>query len=84
MRVGPRFADGAEPCPFSSVDSPRPRRAVVNDGEPPMERKGNEIHLDTDEARAGSEENVTRWVLRFGTAGVVIAFIIVAWVILYR
>lgn len=48
-----------------------------------MERKGNETHLDTDEARAGSEEHVTRWMLRFGTAGVVIAFLIVVWIVFY-
>jgi hypothetical protein len=48
-----------------------------------MERKGNEVHLDTNEARAGSEDNVARWVLRFGTAGVVIAFIIIAWIVIY-
>jgi hypothetical protein len=50
----------------------------------PMEREGNEVHLDTNEARAGSEDHVVRWVLRFGTAGVVIAFIVVAWIMLYR
>jgi len=49
-----------------------------------MEREGNEVHLDTEEARAGSEDHVTRWVLRLGTAGVVIAFIVVAWIMLYR
>lgn len=49
-----------------------------------MEHKGNEVHLDTNEARAGSEDNVARWVLRIGTAGVVIAFILVAWIVLAR
>ena len=28
-----------------------------------MEREGNEVHVDTDEARGGSESNVVRYVL---------------------
>lgn len=49
-----------------------------------MERKGNEIHLDTNEARAGSTPHVTRWVLHLSTAGVIIAFIVVAWIMIYH
>jgi hypothetical protein len=46
-----------------------------------MERKGDEVHLDTTEVRAGSTPHVARWVLHFGVAGVVIAFILV-WLIM--
>ncbi|MBO9499791.1 MAG: hypothetical protein J7496_15820 [Novosphingobium sp.] len=39
-----------------------------------MERHGEEVHLDTDEARAGSTPHVTRYVLAVSLALVLIAF----------
>lgn len=31
-----------------------------------MQREGDEVHIDTDEARGGSTPNVVRWVLAIG------------------
>jgi len=39
-----------------------------------MERQGNEVHLDTDEARAGSTPHIVRYVLAVSLALIVIAF----------
>ena len=37
-----------------------------------MRQDGDEIHVDVDDARAGSTPNVTRWVLTFGLLGAII------------
>jgi hypothetical protein len=42
-----------------------------------MERRGDEIHIDSDEARAGSTNNVVRWVLIAGLLLVITAFTII-------
>lgn len=60
-----------------------PRMGCAKDGEVAMERKGNEVHLSTDEARGGSTPHITRWVLRWSTLAVVVAFIVIAWIVLY-
>ena len=38
-----------------------------------MERQGNEVHVDTDEARGGSTPNVVRWVLAISLLLAVVA-----------
>lgn len=38
-----------------------------------MERKGDEIHIDSDDARAGSTPHIVRYVLGFSLALAVIA-----------
>jgi hypothetical protein len=42
-----------------------------------MERRGDEIHIDSDEARAGSTNNVVRWILIAGLLLVITAFTII-------
>ncbi|KQM21560.1 hypothetical protein [Novosphingobium sp. Leaf2] len=42
-----------------------------------MEKRGDEIHLDKVEARAGESTHVTRYVLGIGLALVIIAFVII-------
>lgn len=44
-----------------------------------MERQGDEVHMDTTEASAGSRENVVRWVLIVGTF-LAIVLLSVAWI----
>lgn len=38
-----------------------------------MERRGEEVHVDTDEARGGSTPNIMRWVLAISLTLAVIA-----------
>ncbi len=38
-----------------------------------MEREGDEVHVDTDEARGGSTPHVVRWVLAISLTLAVIA-----------
>ena len=38
-----------------------------------MEKQGNEVHVDTDEARGGSTPNVVRWVLAISLLLAVVA-----------
>lgn len=45
-----------------------------------MERRGDEVHIDSDEARAGSTNNVVRWVLIAGLLLVITAFTIIVMV----
>lgn len=45
-----------------------------------MEHRNGEVHLDTDEARAGSSSNVVRWVLGIGLLLAAIGLTL-AWVI---
>jgi hypothetical protein len=45
-----------------------------------MENRDGEIHLDSDEARAGSNSNVVRWVLGIGLLLAVIGMSL-AWII---
>jgi len=40
-----------------------------------MERRGDEVHLKTDEARAGSTPHIVRYVLAFSMLLVIVAFI---------
>jgi len=42
-----------------------------------MERKGSEIHLETDEARAGSTPHVVRYVLFLGLLLAIVALSVV-------
>jgi len=42
-----------------------------------MERRGDEIHIETDEARSGSAPHIVRYVLLFGTGLAIIALSIV-------
>lgn len=42
-----------------------------------MERRGDEIHIDSDEARAGSTPNIVRWILIGGLLLVITAFAII-------
>jgi len=42
-----------------------------------MDRQGGEVHIDRDEARAGSTNGVVRYVLMGGLALVVLAFAII-------
>lgn len=42
-----------------------------------MERRGDEIHIDSDEARAGSTNNVVRWILIAGLLLVITSFAII-------
>lgn len=42
-----------------------------------MRREGDEVHAHMDEARAGSTENVVRWVLLFGLGGAILLLSIV-------
>ena len=42
-----------------------------------MEREGSEVHLETDEARAGSTPHTVRYVLIFGTLLAIVALSIV-------
>lgn len=37
-----------------------------------MPTEGDQIHVDTEEVRAGSTPNVTRWVLTFGLIGAIV------------
>ena len=45
-----------------------------------MRQDGDEIHVDMDEARAGSTPHVTRWVLAFGLLGAIVLLTAI-WVI---
>jgi hypothetical protein len=45
-----------------------------------MQTQGDEVHVDVDEARAGSTPNVTRWVLTFGLIGAIVLLTAI-WVI---
>jgi hypothetical protein len=45
-----------------------------------MRQDGDEIHVDTEEARAASTPNVTRWVLTFGLLAAIILLTAI-WVI---
>ena len=38
-----------------------------------MERRGNEVHIDQDEARAGSTQRIVRYVLVISTALAIVA-----------
>lgn len=38
-----------------------------------MERRGEEVHIDTDEARGGSTPNIMRWVLAISLTLAIIA-----------
>jgi len=42
-----------------------------------MERQGDEVHLDTDEARAGSTPHIVRYVLFFSTLLAIVALSII-------
>ncbi|MEP7222072.1 MAG: hypothetical protein ABI673_05330 [Novosphingobium sp.] len=42
-----------------------------------MERHGNEIHVTTDEARAGQTPHVVRYVLSIGLMLVIVAFAVI-------
>jgi hypothetical protein len=42
-----------------------------------MERRGDEVHVETDEARAGSTPHVVRYVLAISMALVIVAFAII-------
>lgn len=42
-----------------------------------MQRQGDEIHLDTDEARAGSNNNVVRYVLLIGLVLAILALSVI-------
>ncbi|NIJ20604.1 hypothetical protein FHS95_002296 [Sphingomonas naasensis] len=44
-----------------------------------MAENNEPIHVSTDEARAGATPHMTRYVLGFGLALVVIAFAIILW-----
>jgi hypothetical protein len=44
-----------------------------------MENRGGEVHLDTEEARAGSTPHVVRWVLIVSLL-LVIAFLSLTWI----
>jgi hypothetical protein len=41
-----------------------------------MQRKGDEVHIDANEARAGSTPHVVRWILLASTAILVILYAI--------
>lgn len=43
-----------------------------------MERRGDEVHVETTEASAGSKEGVVRWVLIVGV-GLAIIFLSIIW-----
>ncbi|WP_169053593.1 hypothetical protein [Alteraurantiacibacter aquimixticola] len=45
-----------------------------------MERKGDEIHIETDEARGGSTPHVTRWMLGISLALAIVVMSLV-WII---
>jgi hypothetical protein len=45
-----------------------------------MQTQGDEVHVDVEEARAGSTPNVTRWVLTFGLIGAIVLLTAI-WVI---
>lgn len=45
-----------------------------------MRQDGDEVHMDVDEARAGSTPHVTRWVLTFGLLGAIVLLTAI-WVI---
>ncbi len=45
-----------------------------------METRRQEVHIDSDDARAGSTNNVGRWVLLFGMV-LAIAAMSLAWII---
>lgn len=38
-----------------------------------MERRGDELHVDSDEARAGSSQNIVRWVLGISLLAAILA-----------
>ena len=44
-----------------------------------MAENDETIHVSTDRARAGTTPHMTRYVLGFGLALVVIAFVIIVW-----
>jgi hypothetical protein len=44
-----------------------------------MQTKGDEIHTEVEDARAGSTPHVTRWVLLFGLLGAIVLLTII-WV----
>jgi len=45
-----------------------------------MAENDKSVHLDTEDARAGATPHVTRYVLGFGLALVIIAFIVILYV----
>ena len=45
-----------------------------------MPTEGEQVHIDTDEARAGSTPHITRWVLTFGLLGAIVLLTAI-WVI---
>ena len=42
-----------------------------------MERQGNEVHIEKDEARAGSTPHIVRYVLGISMVLIVVAFAII-------
>jgi len=45
-----------------------------------VERQGNEVHIDADEARAGSTPHTVRWILAAGLLLVIVFFAIIVMV----
>ena len=44
-----------------------------------MERQGDEVHVETDEARGGSTPNIVRWILAISLFGA-IALLSIVWI----